>query len=96
MKVTHYEQEAWGTHNKMTQEELQEMAKNIVKNCKFVSEVHHSYSTNNPEQCKSDEEFACVLDGSMALTYESEVIPVKYIIHFSCGVVEEIIEMLDC
>lgn len=96
MKITHYEQASWGTHNKMKQEELQTMAKKIVNSCKFTSEVHHGYGTNDPEQCKKGEDFASILNGSMALTYESEVFPVKYVIHFDCGMVTEIIEMLDC
>ena len=33
MKITHYEQASWGTHNKMKQEELQSMAKKIVSSC---------------------------------------------------------------
>lgn len=95
MKITHYEQASWGTHNKMKQEELQTMAKKIVNSCKFTSEVHHGYGTNDPEQCKKDEDFASILNGSMALTYESEILPVKYVIHFDCGMVTEIIEILD-
>ena len=95
MKITKYEQMSWGTNNKMTQAELQEMAKKIVGSCKFVSEVHHSYSTNNLEQRKAGEEFTCVLNGSMVLNYESDIIPVKYAIHFDCGVVTEIVEMLN-
>lgn len=95
-KITHYEHESWGTHNKMKQEELQSMAKKIVSSCKFTSEVHHGYATNNSKQCKKGEDFASILNGSMALTYESEVFPIKYVIHLDCGCVTEIIEMLDC
>lgn len=78
-KITHYEQASWGTHNGMKQEELQSMAKKIVSSCKFTSEVRHGYGTNNPEQCKKDEDFASILNGSMALTYESEIIEEKVI-----------------
>ena len=31
----------------------------------------------------------------MVLNYESDIIPVKYAIHFDCGVVTEIVEMLN-
>lgn len=95
-KITHYEQASWGTHNKMKQEELQNMAKIIVSSCKFKSEVHHAYGTTNPKQCMENEDFASILNGSIAMTYESEIFPIEYIIHHQCGLVTEIIEVLDC
>ena len=93
--VTHYEQASWGTHNKMKQEELQRMARDIAQSCKMVEVYHHSYGTNNPEQCKKGEDFANIKNGSMAIEYESDVLPIKYSVHFDCGFVTEIIEMIE-
>lgn len=92
---THYEQAKWGTHNKMRQEELQAMAKKVASICKLTDVTHHTYGTNNPEQCKHGEDFAYVASGSMALTYKSEYLPLEYVIHVDCGIVTEIIEILE-
>jgi hypothetical protein len=94
-QVTHYQQASWGTHNKMKQDELQEMAKKIATCCKLTDVTHHTYGTNNKEQCKNGEEFAHIMNGSMALRYESEHLPLRYSVHVNCGIVTEIIEMIE-
>ena len=93
--IHHYEQAAWGTHNRMKQEELQEMARKIATSCKMGVVSHHRYGTNNPEQCKDGETWANIESGSMAIDYASEVLPIRYIIHFDCGLVTEIIEIIE-
>lgn len=94
-QLTHYQQASWGTHNKLTQEELQTMAKKIAASCKLTDVTHHSYGTNNKEQCRNGEDFAQIMNGSMALRYESECLPLRYSVHINCGIVTEIIEMIE-
>ena len=94
-QITYYQQSSWGTHNKMKQEELQKMAQKISKSCKITEIYHHSYATNNPEQCKKGEDFAHIENGSMAIRYESDILPITYTIHFDCGFVTEIIEAIE-
>lgn len=93
--ITYYEQASWGTHNKLRQEELQRMVKTISESCKLIKVGHNGYSTSNPEQTKAGEEVTCILDGSVVFNYESEYLPIKYVVHTRCGLVTEIIEMIN-
>ena len=92
--ITHYQQASWGSLNRMKQDELQTMAKKITSSCKLINVFHHSYTTNEKPQCRDEDDYVSIENGSMALTYESEYLPLRYSVHVDCGIVTEIIEII--
>ena len=92
--ITTYRQAYPGAKNPLKQDELQAMAKKIASSCKLIDVFHHTYSTNVKPQSQ-DGEFVTIENGSMALTYDSEYLPLRYSVHVDCGTVTEIIEIIN-
>ena len=92
--ITTYQQAYPGAKNPLNQDELQAMAKKIASSCKLINVFHHTYSTNAKPQSQ-DGEFVTIENGSMALTYDSEYLPLRYSVHVDCGIVTEIIEIIN-
>lgn len=87
-KITEYN--TFSKHN--TQEELQQLAKQIFAFGKITDTNHFCYTTTNPDQGGCGEAPAAIKYGGVCYTVKSESFPVKYYIHMSGFTVTNITE----